>query len=77
MTNRPTIERECLAFKCHKPAKQRGLCFTCYKTARRAIEKRHTTEEELVDLGMMAPKKRGGWESKFLADLENRRKGRS
>jgi hypothetical protein len=66
VTNRPTIEPECLAFCCHKPAKQRGLCFTCYKSARKAIKQRETTEDELMALGLMARKQRGGWGSGLL-----------
>lgn len=66
MTNRPNIEPECLANGCHKPAKQRGLCFTCYKAARKAIVHNDTTEEELMILGLMKRKQRGGWGSGLL-----------
>lgn len=66
MTNRPSIEPECLAHGCHKPAKQRGLCFTCYKAARKAIVRNETSEDELMDLGLMARKQRGGWGSGLL-----------
>lgn len=66
MTNRPTIPPKCLSVGCHNPGKQRGLCFTCYKAARKAIARGEATEEELMDLGLMLRKQRGGWGSGLL-----------
>jgi hypothetical protein len=50
-----TLEH-CLVKKCERGGGTRGLCSGCYSIARIMIARGETTEETLVEKGMMLPK---------------------
>lgn len=49
MARRP--KKTCLG--CKRNADTRGLCRRCYQVARYAIETKKTTEQELIDAGLL------------------------
>lgn len=42
---------KCLVTTCDQPAKTRGLCGSCYATAKRLIKDKRTTEKALIESG--------------------------
>lgn len=49
-------QTECLIPNCDRNTACRGLCTACYQTAKREIQLKRTTEQELMDRGLMLPK---------------------
>lgn len=74
MTNRTPLPEKCLTRGCQKGPQQRGLCYTCYKNARKAINDGHASENELIRLGMIREAQHGGRRNPFLEDLSERRR---
>jgi hypothetical protein len=61
----------CLTCKPPKrPARWRGLCLACYRSARRLIEAGQATEAQLIADGLMLPAARGPRPSDFRHRLE-------
>lgn len=54
------IETKCLVKECKRMSKQRGLCTSCYLSALKLIKIGKTTDDELVNRGMINPKKEQG-----------------
>ena len=61
-------EAACLC--CDSEAACRGLCHTCLAAAKKAISAGEASDEELVELGLMAPRKQrkgnSGFRRRFL-----------
>lgn len=50
---------KCLTKNCQKEKGTRGLCTSCYATARVMMKNGEATEKQFVDRGMMLPKVKG------------------
>lgn len=63
---------KCLTDSCENDAASRGLCDTCYASARRAIREGLVTEKKLMSSGLLLESRRGcrPSQSKFCAALE-------
>lgn len=49
----------CIVKGCSKEVASRGLCAACRSAAARMIENGETTEEELIERGLMLPNRQG------------------
>lgn len=71
-------ELKCLVPKCEKAAKTRGLCHTCYQSAKGLVKKGVTTWEKLANKGLATLKSsegQKGMRSKFYkAFMETEKK---
>lgn len=54
---------------CGREALSRGLCSSCYQSAIRVIKSGDATDEQLVERGLILPKKKkqSAWSRKFAA----------
>lgn len=59
---------ECLIVGCDREAVSRGVCHSCYASARNAIKKQATSWAELEKLGLVGPPLVA--KSKFAAALQ-------
>jgi hypothetical protein len=66
-------EPACLTDDCGKAAVYRGLCDACYRMAKKRIEQEVVGEQELIDLGLLLPSRRGMRDTAFAVALEKRR----
>lgn len=62
----------CLTPRCTSDPATRGLCLACYRTARRMVADKRTTDETLVDAGLMLPSRRGRNGSLFTAAADRK-----
>jgi hypothetical protein len=61
---------KCLTPGCGKPSRTRGLCGSCFRTARRRVLRKEITDAQLVKLGVMKPAQKRGPESVFGKHLD-------
>lgn len=52
---RKIIKKKCLVNNCQRAEASRGLCQSCYNTARKMIKNKEATEQEFIEKGMMRP----------------------
>ncbi len=68
-----SVQPKCKGKKCracHREAKVRGLCKSCYMALRRAVQRKETTFEQAEKKGVILPPERGGRPGKAWARLK-------
>lgn len=56
MARKKTAPPICIVPRCPRKQHARGLCSTCYRTAKRMIENGEVTEEQLIQRRLMLSK---------------------
>jgi hypothetical protein len=68
----PAYKLTCITPGCEAKQYSRGVCQTCYQVAHRLMHEGKATDEQLVALGMLLPRKYRTGAGKFLLEFEKR-----